>query len=543
MRSIVQLAGLVILFLHLSTSGAAHSALATGATGELAAKVDAIFKNTANAPAPGCALGVRYAGQAILRRAYGQADLEHDIANTPDTIFEAGSIAKQFTAAAILLLAQDGKLSLSDSVHKYLPELPDYGSRISIDHLLTHTSGLRDWGSLVEIAGWPRGTRAFTMEQALALIVRQRALNFTPGTEYSYSNTGYVLAALIVQRVSGQSLAEFSRKRMFVPLGMAHTSWRDNFRRVVPQRAIAYSKEGEGYEQDMPFEDVYGHGGLLSSVGDLLIWNEALKQNKLGSEITQQLQHQATLTDGRLSDYGRGLVMQDYRTTKEVAHDGSTAGYRTWLGSFPQHDLSIALLCNSGAAKPGRIAHELAQVILALPGEPILPAVPLTLAHAVYAGSFFNQRNATRVSLTYRDGQLMLPGGTLLRQAGADIFAVKSGTFTFAGHNNFIARAPGSETTGYQRVMGATQKLSAYSGRYRNDELMVTYEVSPEGEQLAFRLSDKSDTVFHLTPLAADTFGGDYLVLRFKRNAAKKIIGASVTSERMFDLAFHRTKD
>ncbi|MES2050253.1 MAG: serine hydrolase domain-containing protein [Pseudomonadota bacterium] len=535
MRFIVQLAGLVILFLHLGAASAAH--------GDLVAKVDAIFKSTANAPAPGCALGLRYADQPIMTRAYGQTDLEHGISNTPDTIFEAGSVSKQFTAAAILLLAQDGKLSLSDSVHKYLPELPDYGSRISIDHLLTHTSGLRDWGSLVEIAGWPRGTRAVTMEQALALIVRQRSLNFTPGTEYSYSNTGYVLAALIVQRISGQSLAEFTRKRMFVPLGMSHTSWRDNFRRVVPQRAIAYSKEGDGYEQDMPFEDVYGHGGLLSSVGDLLIWNEALKQNKLGSEITQQLQHQATLSDGRLSDYGHGLFMQEYLGVKEISHGGATAGYRTWLGRFPQHDLSIALLCNSGDAKPGRMAHELAQAILALPGAPILPAVPLAFTDAALAGSFFNQRNATRVNLTYRDGQLMLPGDTLLRQTSANSFAVKSGTFIFAGHDNFIARAPGSETTGYQRVTGAMQNLSTYSGRYRNDEVMVTYEVSPESDKLAFRLSDKPDTVFHLAPLAADTFGGDDIVVRFKRNAAKKIIGASVSSERMFDLAFQRKAD
>ncbi len=324
---------------------------------------------------------------------------------------------------------------------------------------------------------------------------------------------------------------------------MAHTSWRDNFKRVVHQRAIAYSKEGEGYEQDMPFEDVYGHGGLLSSVGDLLIWNEALKQNKLGAEITQQLQHQATLNDGRLSDYGRGLVMQDYRGTKEVAHDGSTAGYLSWLGSFPQHDLSIALLCNSGDAKPGRMAHELAQAILALPDSPILPAVPSNLAHAAYAGSFFNQRNGTLVNLTYRDGQLMLPGGTILRHISADSFAVKSGSFSFTGHDNFIARAPGSETTGYQRVAAAAQNLSTYSGRYRNEEITVTYEVIPEGEKLAFRLSDKPDTVFHLAPLAADTFGGDDIVLRFKRNAAKKIISARVSSERMFDLAFHRKVD
>src|SRR6266540_6896034 len=164
---------------------------------------------------PGCAAGVSAGGRSVLQRAYGMADLEHDIRNTPETIFEAGSISKQFTAAAVLLLARDGKLSLDDPVRKYIPELPDYGVPLTIRHMLTHTSGLRDWGEVAGIAGWPRGKRAHTHAHVLDIVSRQKALNFTPGTNWSYSNTGFNLAAIIVSRVSGKPFAEFTRDRIF----------------------------------------------------------------------------------------------------------------------------------------------------------------------------------------------------------------------------------------------------------------------------------------------------------------------------------------
>jgi len=166
-----------------------------------AARVDAIFARYA-AGSPGCAVGVASGGRPILERAYGMSDLEHDVPNAADTIFEAGSVSKQFTAAAVLLLARDGKLSLDDPVRKYIPELPDYGAPLTIRHMLTHTSGLRDWGSIEAIAGWPRTSRTYTHAHVLDIVSRQKAVNFTPGTGWSYSNTGYNLSAIIVLRAS-----------------------------------------------------------------------------------------------------------------------------------------------------------------------------------------------------------------------------------------------------------------------------------------------------------------------------------------------------
>src|SRR5437867_5916139 len=259
--------------------------------------VDGVFAKYTSTT-PGCSVGVAENGKRVLAKGYGIADLEHDVPIAADTIFEAGSVSKQFTAAAVLLLAREGKLSIDDPVRKYVPELPDFpsapaataagygeaspkpqsgeGGRVplTIRHMLNHTSGLRDWGSVAGIAGWPRTTRVHTHAHVLEIVSHQRALNFTPGTRWSYSNTGFNLAAIIVSRVSGMPFADFTRAHLFQPLGMAHTSWRDDYTRIVNGRAMAYAERDGEYHTDMPFENVYGNGGLLTTVGDLLRWNE-----------------------------------------------------------------------------------------------------------------------------------------------------------------------------------------------------------------------------------------------------------------------------
>jgi CubicO group peptidase (beta-lactamase class C family) len=255
---------------------------------------------------PGCAVGIAQNGTIVLERAYGAANLEHGVLNTPATIFESGSVAKQFTATAILLLEKDGKLKLSDDIRKYLPEMPDYGDTITLEMLLNHTSGLRDWGSVAEAAGKPRGQRTFTNAEVLDIAARQKHLNYKPGAEYAYTNTGYNLAAIVVERVSGKTFQDFTKERIFAPLGMTHSQWRDDFNRLVKGRAMAYGRgPSGGYVQSMPFMNVYGNGGMLTTVHDFLIWNESLTQDKLG--VSQALQKRGVLNDGREITYARGL--------------------------------------------------------------------------------------------------------------------------------------------------------------------------------------------------------------------------------------------
>ena len=243
---------------------------------ELAAKVDRVVASVAarsSAPGPGCTIGVSSDGRTV-ERAFGMADIELGIPLTPQSILESGSVAKQFTSASIVLLALDGKLALDDPVKKYIPELPDYGAPLTIRNLLNHTSGIRDWGSVLELTGYGRGARLISQSLALDVITHQRGIDFTPGAEYSYSNSGYTLLATIVERVSGQSLPTFTALRFFKPLGMTHSQWRDDYTRLVPGRAQAYSPSGAGaWKLDMPFMNVYGNGGLLTTAGDWLRWN------------------------------------------------------------------------------------------------------------------------------------------------------------------------------------------------------------------------------------------------------------------------------
>ena len=327
-------------------------------------QVDKVFARWTDT-SPGCAVGVAVAGKPVLEKAYGMADLEHGVPNRPETIFEAGSVSKQFTAAAVLLLARDGKLSLDDPVRKHVPELPDYGAPLTIRHMLMHMSGLRDWGAVAAIGGWPRTTRVYTHAHVLDIISRQKALNFTPGARYSYSNSGYNLAAIIVSRVSGKSFAEFSDERIFKPLGLTHTSWRDDFTRIVKGRAIAYRDQRGSYAQDMPFENVHGNGGLLTTVGDLLRWNEHFVRPSLGdTEFTRIQQEAGKFNDGRPGSYALGLTVGEYKGVREVGHSGSTAGYRAHLVRYPDQHVSVAVLCNASSGAATQYAHAVADLYL-----------------------------------------------------------------------------------------------------------------------------------------------------------------------------------
>ena len=411
------------------------------------AAVDDIFAKWTTAT-PGCAVGVAVGGRPVLLKAYGMADLEHDVRITPETIFEAGSVSKQFTALAIQLLVSEGKLSLDDPVRKYIPELPDYKVALTLRHMLTHTSGLRDWGSVEGIAGWPRTSREYTHAHVLDIVSRQRALNFDPGTKWSYSNTGFNLSAIIVARVSGMSFADFSQRRIFSPLGMSHTSWRDDHTRILKGRAIAYSESAGEYHTEMPFENVHGNGGLLTTVGDLLIWNENFVNPKVGTaKVLTEMQTVGHFSDGKPLDYGLGLYVNDYRGVKNVYHSGSTAGYRAHLNRFPDSRTSVAVLCNGSNGDATQSANRVSDVFL---GDRLKPAAPATAAAAPapalnpapsaaqlssLAGSYWSDEAETMLTAVVDQGALVLkrrPDTAIkLTAIGPDKFRGSIGTVTF----------------------------------------------------------------------------------------------------------------
>lgn len=442
MRTMIR-AFLIGIALSVSLHGLASAQAVAAPPANAERIVDSIFSKWTSAT-PGCAVGVAVGGKPVLIKAYGMADLEHDVRNTPETIFESGSVAKQFTALAVQLLAADGKLSLDDPVRKYIPELPDYKVPLTIRHMLNHTSGLRDWGSVASIAGAPRTTREYTHAHVLDIVSRQKSLNFEPGSKWSYSNTGFNLSAIIVSRVSGISFAEFSKQQIFTPLGMSHTSWRDDHTRIVKNRAIAYSQQGDTYHLEMPFENVHGNGGLLTTVGDLLIWNENFVNPKVGTAtLLGEMAAAGQFNDGQPLEYGLGLFVHNYRGVANINHSGSTAGYRAHLNRFPASHTSVAVLCNGSNGDATRSANRVSDEFLGLPlaPPPTAPVVERGVAPMKdaelrpFVGDFWSDEAETLLSIAVDSGELVLrqrPGTVIkLVPRGRDQFRGSIGVITF----------------------------------------------------------------------------------------------------------------
>lgn len=394
-------------------------------TARLSADLDATFGDLPLTE-PGCVAGVVVGGASSIR-AYGQSDLEHAAALAPDSVFESGSLAKQFTATAILLLAQDGKLTLDDDIRRYLPEMPDYGSVITIRHLLTHTSGLREQWSLLALTGNTPGTQVHDQRTILDLASRQTGLNFILGTEFLYTNTNYTLAAIVIERVSGQSLQQFTDQRLFQPLGMSRTRWREDFRTVVPGRAMAYAPSDAGFIANMPFTNVRGNGGLLTTAGDMLRWNAFLDSPADlpgGEDIVAALQTPGRLSDGTPLEYGLGLDVDRRHGQRLISHSGSTGGYKAWLGRYPDQGVSVVVLCNNGGINPVTLGQRLADRELGSTGQtladasPRPPAVspspapaqasPSGEALSVYVGTYYSAELDTRISVVRRGETLVM---------------------------------------------------------------------------------------------------------------------------------------
>jgi CubicO group peptidase (beta-lactamase class C family) len=521
---------------------------------DAARDVDKIFEGFHRPDSPGCAVGVAIDGATVLSAGYGMADLEHNVPITPQSIFEAGSVSKQFTAGAVLLLAQQGKLALDDSIRKYIPEVPDYGKPITIRNMINHTSGLRDWGEVEEIAGWPRTTRVYTHANVLEIVSRQRALNYPPGAEYSYSNTGFNLAAILVSRVSGKPFPQFTREAIFNPLDMTSTQWRDDFQRIVPNRAIAYSKDHETVRMLMPFENAYGNGGLLTTVGDLLRWNQNFTDAKVGGRSFVEAQHQqGRLNDGRTIAYAAGLMVLNWRGLREVSHSGSTAGYRAWLGRYPDQGLSVAVLCNLASANADDLGHQVAGVYLsnAIPKKPVQALIRLDAAAlGAKAGLYRSVRDHRTLSVEVKDGGLEIAQGAAMTPVSANVFiAGKDGPRAeFASDSSgkvvrLRMATEADEGNYYEKVepaKPAAAELEVMTGEYSSDEAEVTVTVSLEHGGLV--IHRRSDTSIPLTPTYRDGFSSSLGSVRFIRNAAGRVVEMSIGEQRVWDLRFRRTR-
>lgn len=537
------------------------------------AKVDALFQKMHTTTSPGCALSIIRDHKIVYERGYGMADLDHDIPITPATVFHVASMSKQFTAASILLLAQEGKLSLDAPVRQYIPEMPDFGTPVTIREMLHHTSGLRDQWELLGLSGWRYSRDLITDADVLYVVSHQRDLNFPPNTRFLYSNTGYTLLAQIVARVSGQSFRRFTTARIFAPLGMNNTHFRDDFREIVKNLAYGYRPSDHTYRLGVTNFDTVGATSLLTTVEDLALWDENFYTARVGgAALVKQLEERGKLNDGTEIDYAAGLVLGKYRGLPTVEHGGEDAGYKSDMIRFPGQHFTVACLCNLGSADPGYLARKVADIYLAPDMGPERPnggvgAKPVTLTPAQIEadlGVYVNVKDPDDlVRWVVQDGKLRV--GNVgektfeVEPVGENRFDVIGvpATITFlaahAGTPQQFKNAEDGKIDTYSRVPSFTpsaSELAEYAGAYSSREIDPLYELKVDDVHIPgtptnqdriglvlFRLKNDPDP---LEPVAKDFFTAGAGKIRFTRDRKGVITGFLVSTGRVLDLRFER---
>jgi CubicO group peptidase (beta-lactamase class C family) len=547
--------GVVALAVVLAGTQGRNDARTQSADTALIRQVDSIFAPWSRTTTPGCAVGVDRAGVPLIRRAYGMANLETGTPWTVGTLSESGSVAKQFTAAGLVLLALDGVLKLDDDISKWIPEVKALGKPITIRQLLTHTSGLPDRYTLHEVMGRPAGEVDHTNAEVLDVVSKLRQLNFDPGDDYEYSNTGLIVAATLLERASGKSLEAFTDARIFRPLGMENTRWREDHRTVVPGRASAYSGTlMTGFRNDHPFTRVIGSGGLLTTVGDFLRWEAALQAGTgPWGAVRDSLERVGRLTDGTELTYGLGIGVSRWRGVRAVSHTGSTGGYRAALARYPEQQVAVALLCNLGSINPGAVANRVAALALgpalaAVEPDPAgVPVEPSVLAGL--AGAWFAPRTEEVLVLSLRNGTLTdSVETTALIPLAPDRFRYRGSAWTVTvapaagGPVRLRVEAPNTRAIEYVRVERPrpdSAALAALAGTYRSPELDARVRLFVTRDTL--RLDRGWDRPVSLIPLYRDGFSvGDAGIFRFERDRRGRVTGLVLWAGRVRHLRFDR---
>lgn len=450
-----------------------------GSEGPRNPDVDAVFGDLVGTR-PGAAVGVVLDGEVVHRAGYGIADMDHGIPITPETVFDIASISKQFGAMAALLLEAQGHLDLEEDVRTYVPELPNFGPTIVPRHLIHHTSGIRDWPHTMSLGG-VEYSDVISFEKILRMLYQQRAINFPPGSEYAYSNTGYNLLARTIEIQSGMTFRTYTQEQIFEPLGMTHTHFSDDYLEIVPGRAESYAPVGD--ENDGVFRrqinqlTALASSSLNTTVDDFILWMKNYETGAVGGEeITGRMLQRGVLTGGDTIDYAHGLTVGAYRGLVNFGHGGSWAGFRTNFVRFPEENLSIVVFCNFSTCNPAGRALEVAEVFL--------------------------------------EDQM---GPTPLQPDGLD------------------------DVT--ESLSLSDSELREYSGHYRSPELDSTYEVFVESGRLVAEHWRNPRSI--LSPTGDDLFRGDqrwFPEVRFVRNQPGQVVGFTVTGGRVRDLIFERVQ-
>jgi CubicO group peptidase (beta-lactamase class C family) len=522
--------------------------------------VDPIFSKWNSDTSPGCSVAASDDGKLVLSRSYGMASLDHAIPIDSESIFHVASVSKQFTAASIVLLSAEGKLSLDDDVRDYIDELPDFGSKITIRHLIHHTSGLRDQWALLSMTGWRYSQDLISTRDVMSIIKRQKSLNFEPGSEHLYSNTGYTLLALIVEKVSGLTFRGFTSERLFKPLGMDNTFFRDNFREIVKQQAYGYIEnpdEENTYLTSVTNFDTVGATSLMTTATDLLKWAQNFESSAVGDQaFVEQMAVRGKLNSGELIDYAFGQTHGKYRGQDTMSHGGGDAGFRSYLLRFPNLMFDIAVVCNT-TVNTGRLAFLLADALIddkLSPAEEIeTQKTPASTDQEIVslegrAGTFWNEKTQSAIGFTVTGEKLYLDFQNVpyeMAPISADRFRMLvNGMVVEFGQNSesLTAYVGQKNETTFMRAAAfkpSQQNLQKFTGSYRSDELAVLYHLSINEDGNLILEFLKSGPIV-LKPHIEDIFIQENGTLRFDRDENQGVKGFSITSGRIRNLAFSK---
>jgi len=523
-------------------------------------KVDKIFENWDKSDSPGAALAVVKGKKVIYTQGYGSANLEYDIPITPKTVFHVASVSKQFTAFAVTMLADSGKLSLDDDIRLHLPEIPDFGKTITIRHLLHHISGLRDQWELLAMAGW-RLDDVITKNHILKMVRRQKDLNFAPGEEYLYCNTGFTLLAEIVGRITEKPFRDWTQDNIFNSLDMTNTHFHENHEKIVKNRSYYYSPQGEGFRKRVLSYANVGATSLFTTVEDLAKWVINFENKVIANDaVIAQMHEQGRLNSGEKINYALGLSVGEYKGLKTVGHGGADAGFRSQVVRFPEEDFAVIVLSNLSAINTNRLAMQVADIYLSKktiekkPSKKKAERASVELDSKIlesYEG-IYQIRPDYVLTIKKQDEQLTVQGTGgrkyILYAESERMFFRRNANFEIFFEINNVGditkitiKDNGKELEGIKIVpiLLTSEQIAEYTGEYYSSELDTFYRIVFDEGRLIVNHRKHDD--FPLTVITPDYYSGTqwfFRTVHFTRDDNFRINGFLVTGSRVRNLRF-----
>lgn len=528
-------------------------------------RVDKLFSHWDSTVSPGAALAIIKDGEIIYKRGYGMANLEHNIPITPTSVFRIGSTSKQFAAACIALLVLQNRISLNDDIRRYIPEMPQYQKPITIGNIVYHTSGLRDYTSLLSLAGYVSHLDHPTIEETIRILSRQKSLNFPPGEMYSYSNSGYFLMSVIVERVTGKSLNEFAQEHIFKPLGMHNTHFHGDLTRIVKNRAAGYSPTDGGYRINMSTFAHVGDGGIFTTVEDMYLWDQAFYNNKLGKDFVELMQTPGKLNNGEKLDYAFGLRWGSHRGLTTIGHGGSWVGFRAGYIRFPEQRFSVVIFANLSAINPSALCQQIADIYLSdefeeKPAEDPSVEQPAAISPVILSrekmeekvGNYQEEESGNWIVISLENDKLKMNIGRqefYLTPVSETQFQALDAPYEVSLEFSPAAKAKPLKAVATIRGTKSTlvrapelspltpSQLKEYAGEYYSAELLTTYRVMVEEDRLTVR--HRYDPQ-ELKAMAPDKFVAGSMNIEFFKDKRGKVAGFSLSAGRVRNIQFIR---